>query len=140
MAIWPVQPIFNANAVTLDKIPGTLPVVSDVIANWFQLLTFEHITKTTINFQVVETTTPMQFQGVVQPFTAQQLSIKPEGERSWKWYTIHAWPALSLVPDDVLVDQSGTQYRIMEKFDFKEYGYVLYHAVQDYSGSGPITG
>lgn len=140
-SIWPVQPIFNAGSVPLSKNPGTLPNMADTIMNWFQLLTFEQVTKTVdATFQVQETTTPLQFQGVVQPFTAQQLRMKPEGQRLWKWYGIHALPVLQLSPDDVLIDQSGTHFRVMGKTDFTQYGYVYYETVQDYNPPTPTGG
>ena len=137
--IWPVQPLHDAADVPLSKNPGTLPNMSDVIGNWFQLLTFDKVIKTIVNFNVVETTTPLMFQGVFQPFTKQKLMMKPEGQRLWKWFMVHAWPTLILNPDDVIIDQSGTQYRVMEKNDLKEYGFVEYDLVQDYTGSGPAS-
>lgn len=139
MTIWPTQPIWNAKDVSLANNPGTLPNMADTIANWFQLLTFKQVVKKTINFQTVETASPLEFQGVVQPFTSQQLAMKPEGQRAWKWFTIHAWPTLILKPDDVIINQAGTQFRVMEKLDFKEYGYVRYEMIEDYSGSGPLV-
>lgn len=138
--IWPVQPIFNANSVPLSENNGTNPNMADTIMNWFQLLTFEKITKTIdATFQVVETTTPLEFQGVLQPFNPRQLMMKPEGQRRWRWYTIHALPVLQLFPDDVLVDQKGIQYRIKDKLNYERYGYCEYHAIEDYTGSGPTV-
>lgn len=106
--------------------------------NLFQLLTFKQITKTVdATFQVIETATSLQFQGVVQPFTAQQLRMKSEGQRLWKWSTIHALPVLSLKPDDVLIDQAGVQYRVMGKKDYSAYGYQEYEIIEDYPGLSP---
>jgi hypothetical protein len=124
-------PIKNASSVLLTQNPGTLPSVQDAMLDWFQNLTFTRIVKTTINFNVVETPTSYSFQGVRQPFTAQQLVMKPEGQRQWKWETIHAFPNLVLNPDEI-IGFAGQNYRVMRKSDFSEYGYVLYEIVQDY--------
>lgn len=124
--------IKNAKDVPLRSNPGTLPNVSDAMANWFQRTTFTRVNKTVTNFSNIETPVSYYFMGVVQPFTAQQLQMKPEGQRQWKWFTIHAWPDLILEPDDVIKIDS-TNYRIMYKWDYKEYGYVKYDCVEDYT-------
>lgn len=126
-------PIFNASSVLLNQNPGTLPNVSRALLNWFQPLNFVTIVKTVVNFAVVETLTTVNFLGVRQPFTPQMLLMKPEGERQWKWETIHALPGLILSPDDIITFL-GVNYRVMQKLDWKEYGYVQYDIVQDYTG------
>lgn len=140
MAIWPVQPLTNAADKTLDQTAGTVPNVSGAVAGWFQLCRFEQIVKTVVNFVLVETTIPLLFQGVIQPYTPQQLRILPEGQRLWKWYKVHAWPVLALVPDDIIVDQKGIRYRVMDKNDYSQYGFLEYSIVEDYNGSGPTGG
>lgn len=129
-------PIQNAKNVLVSQNPGTLPNMSDAILNWFQAMTFTTIVKTVVNFVVVETPTNVTFQGVWQPFTTQQLVMKPIGQRDWKWFTVHAQISLALSPDDVITYQ-GTQYRVVEKLDYSSYGYFEYHLVQDFTGSGP---
>jgi hypothetical protein len=136
--IWPVQPIWNASSVPLSEQPGTLPMFADVVASWFQLLTFEIVTKTVVNFQVVETTTPMNFQGVVVDDT-RKLDMQPHGQRLWKHKSLYCWPTVLLAPDDV-VKYQGDQYRVLERRDFKEYGIVQYVLTQDFTGAGPVGG
>lgn len=136
--IWPVKPIHNASDVKLNQQPGTLPNMSDTVANWFQLVIMERIVKTIVNFQVVEITTPMQFQGVVMTDPKRTLKMTPEGQRRWKVKTLYCWPTLQLSPDDVVIYES-TQYRIGASLDFKQYGYMAYEMIEDYTGSGPET-
>lgn len=129
-------PIQNASDIPLSQNGGTLPNVSDVILNWFQAMVFTIVTKTIVNFQLVETGDDINFQGVWQPFSPQQLALKPIGERDWKWFMVHASPNLALTPDQVITYQ-GTQYRVKEKLDYTNYGYVQYNLIEDYTGSGP---
>lgn len=136
--IWPVGPIHNAADVNLAQNPGTLPNFSDAIGNWFQLLVFEQVVKTIVNFVVVETTTPITFQGYVQTFTPRQLMMKPEGQRLWKWKSITCYPGVPLKPDDVVLYEN-IQYRVMESIDYKQYGYHIYNIVEDFTGSGPAS-
>jgi len=134
--IWPTQPIWNASDVPLSSNPGTLPNLSNSICNWFQLIVMEQLVKTIVNFQVVETTTPLMFQGIVQTFTPRQLMMKPEGQRAWKWKSVICWPSVILKPDDVLLYE-GLQYRVMATFDWKQMGFIEYHIQSDYVDSGP---
>lgn len=130
--------IFNAKDRLLSENPGTLPDVSGALLDWFQPLTFRQMTKTPVGFRLHETATDICTKGVIQPFSAQQLNLKPEGQRSWKWFTIHALPGCPLEPDDVVVQVNvklgNTPYRVMSKHDYSAYGYVRYDVVQGYDG------
>jgi len=125
-------PIFSASSIPLSNGQGNLPNVQGAMLEWFQTLSFVQIVKSIVNFQVVETETTTVFQGVRQPFTAQQLLMKPEGQRLWKWETIHSFPDLQLKPDDRII--FGTlKYRVMQKSDWKEYGYIEYQIIEDFT-------
>lgn len=124
--------IFDAKNRPLSANTGTLPDVSGAMLNWFQRLTFTRIVKTVVNFKVVETATNYSFQGVRQPFTPRQLEVLPEGQRKWRWETIHAQPSLVLDPDEIIYF-SGTKYRVWNSVNYAEYGYVEYVIVEDYT-------
>lgn len=129
--------VFCANTVPLNQNPGTLPSPGmDGLLDLFQPMTFTTVVKTIVNFQVVETPTNLNFLGVWQPQSPQQLALKPEGQRAWQWYTLHAQLGFPLNPDDVVTYQ-GVQYRVSSKRDYSQYGFLEYEMHQDYSGSGP---
>lgn len=123
--------ITNAKNRLLSANPGTLPNMSDTLSSWFQRMTFTVVNKTMIDYQLVESEVQVSAMGVRQPFTARQLMMKPEGQRSWRWETVHAEPGLVLKTDDVVVF-NAIRYRVMQILDWKEYGYVEYHICQDY--------
>ena len=110
---------------------SNLPDVSDALLDWFQNMTFDLISKAITDYGLTETATTISTKGVRQPFSAQQLSIKPEGQRAWKWETLHCLPDVKLNPDDIVVF-NGIRYRVMDKLDYSEYGYLEYHIIQDY--------
>lgn len=110
---------------------NNLPDVSDALLDWFQNMTFDLISKAITDYDLTETATTISTKGVRQPFSAQQLSIKPEGQRAWKWETLHCLPDVKLNPDDIVVF-NGIRYRVMDKLDYSEYGYLEYHIIQDY--------
>lgn len=132
------MPIRNGSSIPLNQTPqGTVPNMAGALSGWMQNMVFTLIAQVVNGvFTVTETPTNIAFQGVWQPFTAQQLMIKPEGERGWKWFTVHTLVSLPAKLDDVITYR-GTQYRIKEKLDYSEYGYFEYHLVEDYTGSGP---
>jgi hypothetical protein len=120
----------------LNQIAGTLPYVADAMDGWMMPLVFGVVTKTAVNGQAVEDVTDVAFNGVIQPLTERQLMLKPEGERAWTWYWVHADTSLVLQVDAV-IRYLGVQYRVMSRKDWSLSGYIEYHLVQDYTGSGP---
>jgi len=128
--------IRNASAVPLNLQSGSLPDVSGAMQDYFQPMVFEKLTKTLEGFQVVETGAKINFRGLIQPYTERQLFLKSEGQRAWTWFTLYAEPVLTLQVDDV-VQWNGVQTRVMSRKDYALYGFVEYHCVQDWLGSGP---
>lgn len=110
---------------------GLLPDMSDVIPGWFQPLSFGLLSKGVIDFEETETVENVSTMGMVQPMSPQQISIRPEGQRAWKWKTLHCLADISLKPDDLVVI-GGERYRVMAKLDYSEYGYCEYHICGDY--------
>ena len=108
-----------------------LPQMGEVLVSWFQNLTFDLITKTLVNYETKETKRTISTQGVRQPMSAQQLAIKPEGQRAWRWETIHCLPDVILKVDDRVIF-NGVEYRVMQKWSWPEYGYVEYHICEGY--------
>ena len=126
-------PITNAASILLDEITGTLPNMSGTLVNYFQNLEFNVITKTVVNFKLIETKTTVAFRGVVEAITGQQLMIKPEGQRNWTWINVWALPNLVLKPDDIF-EYKGVRYRVMKRNDWRAYGYVQYDCCEQYEG------
>jgi hypothetical protein len=130
-------PIFNANSVPLNQNSGTMPDVSGALQNWFQPMQFTQVAKVVNSvFQLSETPTTYAFMGVWQPAQPSNLEIKLQGQRKWKWFTVHASPGIPLSPDDV-VNYLGVQYRVMSMNDYTLNGYIEYRLINDYTGSGP---
>jgi len=124
--------IQNGKDIKLGIASASLPNVSGAMINWFRPMTFGIICKTQIDGFTQEIVTNYCTKGVRQPFTAEQLAIKPEGERSWKWEQLHCLPDLKLKTDSiVLID--CRRYRVMALLDYAEYGYLEYHIIEDYA-------
>lgn len=130
--------IFNAADVPLSELNTNLPNMSTTLSGWFQNIIVGLLTKTTVSNRTVETTVDYDTRGVVQPFTPEQLEIKSEGERSWKWFMLHCQPSLVLQTDDIVTIRN-VRYRVMGKLGFDAYGYIQYELVDDYTTTIPST-
>lgn len=123
--------ITNANTQNINCDANSMPDVTDAVQSLLQPVTMQLVRKTVVAGRIQEVVQTIQTLASRQPFTAQQLNIKPEGQRAWRWQMIHATPDLKLKTDD-RIKLHGTPYRIMEKYDWTEYGFILYHAIEDY--------
>lgn len=113
-----------------------LPNVSSAIAAWGQSLEFVVVSKGLEDYADSETKTTVKVRGARVPFKAQQLNMRALGERAWKWETIFASPSLVLkVGDEIVWDANQPRYRVMERRDWGEYGYVEYDICQAFQES-----
>jgi hypothetical protein len=81
---------------------------------------------------VSEESEDIVFRGVVQPFSARQLIVKPEGERAWQWWKVHSETSLSLRGDDIILYR-GKNFRVKTDSDYSDYGYYEYDLIEDYT-------
>lgn len=132
-----IKTIANGADTPIDIRTGTIPDVSGAMRDWYQPLTFFQVTKSVVDFQVVEDKLATNFWGVVQPLTDRRLVLKPEGQRAWTWIWVHADPVLAFEVDDI-VEYLGTRYRVTSRRDYSIYGYMDYELVQDWGGAVPV--
>lgn len=66
--------------------------------------------------------------------TGQQLEMKPEGQRRWNTETIYSSVELDLRVDDIIVFEckDGQKFRVMNKTDWNQFGYIEYQVTSDY--------
>lgn len=121
----------SANKRLLSDSPAGLPQMAQSVSTFLQNMTIAIVTKENVGGFVQEVERFRKTMGCKQPASAEQISIRPEGERSWKWFTFHCLPDLVLTTDD-RVTISGVRYRVMEKSDFSEYGYLEYLVAEDF--------
>ena len=108
-----------------------LPNLSNPVRAYMQRLTLVKITKEVVDFEEKEVETVINTRGVRQPLPPQQLEIMTRGQRAWKGECLHVLPNADLKPDDV-VRFKGAKYRVKEKYDCTEYGYIEYLIAQDF--------
>lgn len=110
-----------------------IPNVSGALRGWMTTRSVVVITKSIVNFQVVETPAPaVSMKMNIQPMPPEKVNRKPEEQRGWKWWTIWVQHGPLLKVDDKITVDSKT-YRIEVVKDWTEGGYQEYEAVEDYT-------
>ncbi len=126
--------LINAKDQPLSQVTTGLPDVSRAVARLLQPVTFEYMQRTLVEGRMQAIPIKVQTQASKQPFTAQMLKVKPEGDRAWSWYWIHSLINLEVQIND-RIRFNGMAFKIMEKLNYREYGYFEYHAILDVQGN-----
>lgn len=114
---------------------NSMPNMANTLNGWELPLTLTKITQNVVEGDVVQTETLINFQGVWQPLRDEQLQFKPEGQRSWSWYWIHAKAGtLNLQTQDKIIFE-GTRYKVMSVKDYSHNGYIEYEVILDYQNA-----
>lgn len=109
-----------------------MPNMYNTLTGWEVPLVLEKITQSVIDGDVVKTGKKIEFMGVWQPLKDEQLELKPEGQRSWEWYWVHAKTGnLNLKTQDKIIFQ-GKLFKVMTVKDYSLNGYIEYHLIRDY--------
>ncbi len=124
--------IVNGKDKPLALASAALPDMTAGLAGLLQPMTFVKVTKTNVDGLVQEIENKVRTTATRYPMKPQEVALKPEGQRTWKWETLLAVADLILKPDDI-VKFDGQPYRVMGKSDWKEYGFVQYDLAQDFT-------
>lgn len=112
-----------------------MPQMNTTLFGWEQALELVKVVQSVTEGDLSTQYINVQFKGVVQPLRDEQLSLLPEGQRSWEWIWIHAVASsLNLETADKVIFQNKT-YKVTSKKDYSLNGYVEYQLVRDYTDS-----
>lgn len=117
---------------SLKSLSG-MPQMNTTLIGWEVPLSLVKITQDiTEDGDLSTTETLVRFLGVWQPLRAEQLELKPEGQRSWEWYWIHAKTGtLNLDTADKVVF-NDKQFKVMAVKDYSLNGFIEYELCRDY--------
>lgn len=116
---------------TLSGLSG-MPQMNNTLNGWEVPLTLVKVIQNVVEGDLVTTELKINFKGVWQPFSYQQLALLPEGQRDWSHYWIHAKSGtLDLQTADKIIFQ-GNRYKVLERKDYSLNGYIEYHVIADY--------
>ena len=123
---------FAKNRTLNSLIKSGQPNMRETLTGWEVPLSLVKITQDVFEGDLVTTETTYNFQGVWQPLSAEQLSLLPEGQRSWENVWIHAKSgSLNLETADKVIF-NNRRYKITQKKDYGLNGFVEYMLIRDY--------
>lgn len=117
-------------AKKLNQITG-MPRMNRAFHGWFNEITIIIITSVIVDYETVNTEQEITFKGTIQPLSTEDLQLKPEQERSWKWLKIHCFPDFILSTGDYIVYDS-VKYRVKATKDYSINNFMIYELVEAY--------
>lgn len=109
-----------------------MPNMYNTLTGWEVPLSLVKVTQSIVKGDLVQKEEKIDFIGVFQPLTDEQLQYKDVGERSWSWYWIHAKAgSLNLQTQDRIIF-NNKRYKVMNIKDYSLNGYISYEIILDY--------
>lgn len=115
-----------------------MPQIAAAFSGWLGLISIVKVTQTeTDGFVTDVQSNPIIFKGTIQPLTAKEIVLKPEGQRAWAWLQIHCFSGnLNLVGNDRIIYKDKL-YKVMNIWDYSLNNYIEYHIIQDFENNPP---
>ena len=102
-----------------------LPSLTSAIDTISQRIYFKQVSKSIVDYENSEAVSSMQWcPGSIQPMPAEELLVKPEGQRSWKYWRL--FTQQTLLQDNELIDSNNRRYRVMATEDWTQAGFKIY--------------
>lgn len=110
------------------------PQMRAAFSGWTLPIVLEVYRDKVVDDGLVKTTkTLVKFNGTIQPLSARQIALKPEGQRAWEWLMIHAMTSKrDLEPND-RIQYNGVIYKVMGSTDYSNNNYIQYDVIKDYT-------
>ena len=112
-----------------------MPNMSNTLTGWEVPLTLVKVKQSIVKGDVIKTKQKIDFLGCWQPLKDEELQFKPENQRSWSWYWIHAKSGtLDLKTQDEIIFQ-GKMFKVMAIKDYSLNGFIEYQIVRGYEAN-----
>jgi len=122
--------IVSANKKIFTDI-SLVPDVSDGILGFLRKTTIEIVQKQQVDGYTQEIPICKRTMAHAQPMPERMVALK-EGNRSWEWFLIYVEENVKLKTDEIVI-LFGERYRIMQKDNWAEFGFISYQAIKDYA-------
>lgn len=112
-----------------------MPQMRDTLTGWEVPLTLVKVIQDIVDGDAVFTEQEINFLGCFQPLKDEELQFKPEGQRSWSWYWIHAKAGtLNLQTADKIIF-NNKRYKVMSVKDYSLNGFIEYQIIRDFESN-----
>lgn len=116
---------------TINQISG-MPQMNAAFSGWFNTITLKKITQDVVAGFLEQIEQDLIFKGVIQPLSAKQIALKPEGQRAFTWLQIHCLASDANLNVDDRIIYNSKLFKIMALKDYSLNNYIEYHAIEDY--------
>lgn len=130
---------FSKNKSINSLIKSSQPQMNSTLQGWQNKITLIKITQDVIDGDLQTTETQITFQGVIQPLSAEQLALRPEGQRSFEHLWIHAVASQLNLETADKIKFKNKRYKIIEKKDYGLNSFVEYMLIRDYEDTEVIS-
>lgn len=130
---------FPRNRSISSVVRSGMPQMGNTLSGWEVPLTLVKITQNVVDGDLVTSETTYNFMGVFQPLSAEQLSLLPEGQRSWENVQIHCKSSQLNLETSSKVIFNNKRYKITQKKDYGLNGYVEYMLIRDFESDTTIS-
>lgn len=118
--------------IKINMINGMLPNVSDTLTGWEVDIYAVFVKQSMVDSEIINQDIIKKISGTLQPLKAEEVDLKPEGQRAWQWYDIHVKSVYPILRVEQKIKVNNIDYKIMAVKDYSLYGYVEYHVVRNY--------
>lgn len=118
--------------IKVNMINGVLPDVSSTLTGWEIDMYAIYVKQEMIDGEIINQDIKQKIIGTLQPLKAEEVNLKPEGQRAWQWYDIHVKSSYPILRVEQKIKVGDIEYKIMAVKDYTLYGYVEYHVVRNY--------
>ena len=108
-----------------------MPNMANTLSGWEAPLSLIKVTQSIIDGDAVFNEQITNFMGVIQPLRSEDLAMKPEGQRSWKYYWIHTNSNLPFQTADKIIFKDK-RYKITDIKDYGLNGFRELEVILDY--------
>lgn len=129
-----MQKLNFQKAQNLKALSG-MPQMAMTLSGWEVPLTLVKVIQDIVDGDAVFTEQEINFLGCFQPLKDEELQFKPEGQRSWSWYWIHAKAGtLNLQTADKIIF-NNKRYKVMSVKDYSLNGFIEYQIIRDFESN-----
>lgn len=112
----------------------SVPYLGGAMKGWTSKKKFKVIRKEIVNHRSVSKETPRYESINWQPVPSWKVDKKPEGQRTWRWFSIIVTGkrALGFKEDDIVI-LDNMRFKIMSGADWSQSGFQKYEAIEDFT-------
>lgn len=119
--------------IKIGFINTALPNMSNTLNGWEVSVIADYVyQERNVDGEITDLSKEMRIKGVLQPLKAEEVQLKPEGQRSWAWYQLHVKSNYEPLYTEQVVKINNQGYKVMAVKNYDLYGYIEYHLIKDY--------